>query len=193
MSFKLEMCGLQLYVNDSFSRSLVVLNLFLKAVHIKAYCLDLLDIALFKAWQCILFWCYALGRSLNKSKLLAQEKVIREQNILYFSFLFLLVLGNNRLPQVTARRYQMYQLGDVHQTRGRFLNTFTSLPLIEMNKNDNIHGQELKCTNCSSWLLFKNFALLWSSNPARVPQCDCSYKLSLGHSRALSPLFEETL
>ena len=58
-----------------FPRSLVVLNLFLKAVHIKAYCLDLLDLALFKAWQCILCWCSALGRSLNKSKLLAQEKV----------------------------------------------------------------------------------------------------------------------
>ena len=58
-----------------FPRTLVVLNLFLKAVHIKAYCLDLLDLALFKAWQCILCWCYALERSLNKSKLLAQEKV----------------------------------------------------------------------------------------------------------------------
>ena len=72
---KIKMYLKVLYPNDSFPRSLVVLNLFLKAVHIKAYCLDLLDIALFKAWQCILFWCYALGRSLNKSKLLAQEKV----------------------------------------------------------------------------------------------------------------------
>ena len=112
------MCGLQL--NDSFPRSLVVLNLFLKAVHIKAYCLDLLDLALFKAWQCILFWSCARGRSLNKSKLLAQEKVIYENKIFCILISFSLILGNHRLSQVAARGYQMYQLGDVHKTCGKF-------------------------------------------------------------------------
>ena len=32
----------------------------------------------------------------------------------FLKIIFFIDLGYNRLPQVTARRYQMYQLGDVH-------------------------------------------------------------------------------
>ena len=42
----------------------------------------------------------------------------------FLKIIFFIDLGYNRLPQVTARRYQMYQLGDVHQTRCKFLTRF---------------------------------------------------------------------